>query len=66
VARTAFMAAFTRRLRPAMSRNTRNATPIFRKLDGSFTASILSACSATMAQTRCYGEPFGRARHLIS
>jgi hypothetical protein len=33
VARTADMAAFSRRLRPAMSRTTRNATPTFRKLE---------------------------------
>lgn len=65
VARTAFISALARRLRPAMSRTTRNPTPIFRKLDNSLTASILTAYGATMTQSCRHGEPFRAVWHLI-
>src|SRR4029077_8386985 len=52
VARTADIAALTRRLRLAMSRTTRNATPTFRKLEICPTSSILTVLGVTMTQTR--------------
>ena len=65
MARTALMAAFTRGLRPAMFRTTRNTAPIFRKLETWLTASILTARGATMTQTCRGGEPFQGRWHLI-
>ena len=65
VARTALMAAFTRRLRPAMLRTTRNAIPTFRKLEIWLTASILTASGATMSANTVGGEPFRRSWHQI-
>ena len=59
------MAAFTRRLRPAMSRTTRNATPIFRKLEIWLTVSILTASGSYNDANTIGGEPFRRSSHQM-